>query len=442
LLLISVTFPGFNQLIGKELTLPFAQPYFWIFSLGYVFLTGILAGIYPAFLLSSFRPALVLKSRMSSARGWFKPREVLVVFQFTIVAILIASTWIIRSQMNFVQNRDLGLQTENLIFHPMTAPLKKDFSTVRSEVEALPGVVSISSTFSPFTEGYSDTNMIGWQGKDDAFMPKVNRMGADAHVVKTAGLELISGRDIDVYTNAADSTAVLINETARDFMGFADPIGEIVKDGDREYRVVGVVKDFIIESPFAKPEGIMIFGPKIQQNFIHIRLSGAELQETMAQLEAIFKRLNPGSPFEYKFADAIHAQKFVSQQQTSSLTAVFSGLAILISCLGLFGLAAFIAEQRSKEISVRKVLGASVQGLVLLLSGEFTKLVIIAMVIGVPVTWYAMSEWLAGFDYRIGIDWKVFLGTGLIALLIAFLTVSSQAIKAALVNPAKTLKSE
>ncbi|WP_026967497.1 ABC transporter permease [Algoriphagus terrigena] len=442
LLLISVTFPGFNQLIGKELTLPFAQPYFWIFSLGYVFLTGILAGIYPAFLLSSFRPALVLKSRMSSARGWFKPRELLVVFQFTIVAILIASTWIIRSQMNFVQNRDLGLQTENLIFHPMTAPLKKDFSTVRSEVEALPGVVSISSTFSPFTEGYSDTNMIGWQGKDDAFMPKVNRMGADAHVVKTAGLELISGRDIDVYTNAADSTAVLINETARDFMGFADPIGEIVKDGDREYRVVGVVKDFIIESPFAKPEGIMIFGPKIQQNFIHIRLSGVQLQETMAQLETIFKRLNPDSPFEYKFADAIHAQKFVSQQQTSSLTAVFSGLAILISCLGLFGLAAFIAEQRSKEISVRKVLGASVQGLVLLLSGEFTKLVVIAMVIGVPVTWYAMSEWLAGFDYRIGIDWKVFLGTGLIALLIAFLTVSSQAIKAALVNPAKTLKSE
>ncbi|MDR7132298.1 ABC-type antimicrobial peptide transport system permease subunit [Algoriphagus sp. 4150] len=442
LLLISLLFPGFNQLIGKELKLPFNQPYFWVFSLGYVFLTGILAGIYPAFLLSSFKPVLVLKSRMSSAKSWFKPREVLVVFQFTIVAILIASTWIIREQMQFVQNRDLGLQTENLIFHPMTAPLKKNFSAVRSEVEALPGIVSVSSTFSPFTEEYSNTNTISWQGKEDAFMPNINRMGADAHVVKTAGLQLIAGRDIDVYTNASDSTAVLINETARDFMGFADPLGEIVKDGDREYRVVGVVKDFIIESPFANPEGIMIFGPKIQQNFIHIRLSGADLQTTLAQLGGIFRKFNPGSPFEYKFSDEVHAQKFASQQQTGSLTAIFSGLAILISCLGLFGLAAFIAEQRSKEISVRKVLGASVQGLVLLLSGEFTKLVLIAMLIGVPITWYAMSAWLEGFDYRIGIDWKVFLGTGLIALLIAFLTVSSQAIKAALVNPAKTLKSD
>lgn len=255
-------------------------------------------------------------------------------------------------------------------------------------------------------------------------------------------MELIAGRDIDVYANATDSTAVLINETARDFMGFEDPIGEIVKDGDSEYRVLGVVKDFIIESPFGKPEGIMIFGPKIQQNFIHIRLSGVDVVKTMAQLEMIFKKLNPGSPFEYRFADELHAQKFANQQQTSSLTAVFSLLAILISCLGLFGLAAFIAEQRSKEISVRKVLGASVQGLVLLLSGEFTKLVLIAMVIGVPITWYAMSGWLESFDYRVAIDWRVFFGTGLIALLIAFLTVSSQAIKAALVNPAKTLKSE
>lgn len=442
LLLISLTFPGFNRLIGKELDLPFGQVYFWIFSIGYVVLTGILAGVYPAFLLSSFRPALVLKSRIMAAQSWFKPREVLVVFQFTIVAILIASTWIIRNQMDFVQNRDLGLDKENLIFHPMTGALKKDFSSVRYEVESLPGVVSISSTFSPFSEGYSDTNSIIWQGKEDEFMPKVNRMGADANVVKTAGLELVAGRDIDAYANTSDSSAVLINETAMNFMGFENPIGELVKDGDSEYHVVGVVKDFIIDSPFGKPEGIMIFGPKIQQNFIHIRLSGVELQKTMAQLETIFKKFNPGSPFGYQFVDELHAQKFASQKQTSSLTAVFSLLAIMISCLGLFGLAAFIAEQRSKEIAVRKVLGASAHGLAMLLSGEFTKLVLISMVIGVPITWYVMSGWLASFDYRIGIDWRVFLGTGLIALLIAFLTVSFQAVKAALMNPVKSLKSE
>lgn len=442
ILIITLTFPGFNQLIGKELSLPFEQPYFWALSLGYVLFTGILAGVYPAFLLSSFRPVLVLKSRMSTTRTWLKPREALVVFQFTIVAVLIASTWIISDQMQFVQNRDFGLKTENLIYHQMTGSLKTNFSAFRGEVEALPGVVSVSSTFSPFTEQYSDTNQIEWQGKDDAFMPAIQRMGADANVVETAGLELIAGRDIDVYTNPADSTAVLINQTAMDFMGFENPIGEIIKDGDKEYRIIGVVKDFIIDSPFGKPGGILIFGPQIQQNFIHIRLSGTDLPETMAQLESVFKKFNPGSPFGYVFADEMHAQKFAAQQQTKSLTIVFSALAILISCLGLFGLAAFIAEQRSKEISVRKVLGASVQGLVLLLSGEFTKLVLIAMLIGVPITWYAMSEWLAGFDYRVGLDWKVFIGTGLIALLIAFLTVSSQAIKAALVNPAQTLKSE
>lgn len=442
LVMITLTFPGFNQLIGKELSLPFEQPYFWALSLGYVLFTGILAGAYPAFLLSSFRPVLVLKSRMSTMRTWLKPREALVVFQFTIVVVLIASTWIISDQMQFVQNRDFGLKTENLIYHQMTGSLKTNFSAFRGEVEALPGVVSVSSTFSPFTEQYSDTNQIEWQGKDDAFKPLIQRMGADAHVVKTAGLELVAGRDIDVYTNPADSTAVLINQTAIDFMGFENPIGEIIKDGDKEYRIIGVVKDFIIDSPFGKPGGILIFGPQIQQNFIHIRLSETDLPETMAQLESVFKKFNPGSPFAYTFADEMHARKFASQQQTKSLTTVFSALAILISCLGLFGLAAFIAEQRSKEISVRKVLGASVQGLVLLLSGEFTKLVLIAMLIGVPISWYAMSEWLAGFDYRIGLDWKVFIGTGMIALLIAFLTVSSQAIKAALVNPAQTLKSE
>ncbi|OOG76362.1 ABC transporter permease [Algoriphagus sp. A40] len=442
LLVITLAFPGFNQLIDKELSLPFDQYYFWAFSFGYVLLTGILAGLYPAFLLSSFRPALVLKSRMNTTRTWFKPREALVVFQFTIVAVLIASTWIIREQMQFVQNRDMGLNTENLIYHQLTGSLRKNYTAFRGEVEALPGVVSISSTFSPFTETYSDTNLMEWQGKDEAFKPAIQRMGADANVVKTAGLELIAGRDIDVYTNPADSTAVLINETAMGFMGFDNPIGEIIKDGDKEYRIIGVVKDFIIDSPFGKPGGVLIFGPKLQQNFVHIRLTETALPETIAQLETVFKKFNPGSPFGYIFSDEMHARKFASQQQTRSLTTVFSALAILISCLGLFGLAAFIAEQRSKEISVRKVLGASVRGLVLLLSGEFTKLVLIAMLIGVPIAWYAMSEWLAGFDYRIGIDWKVFVGTGLIALLIAFLTVSSQAIKAAMVNPAKTLKSE
>ncbi|WP_296705155.1 ABC transporter permease [Algoriphagus sp.] len=444
LLIISLSFPWFTNLIGQELINPFYQPYFWILSIVYILFIGVLAGSYPAFLMSSFNPTVIFKPKMGVKRSLgIKPREVLVVFQFAVVVGLISSVWIIRDQVLYVQNRDMGINEANLIFHQVTEPMRKNKLAMRNELSALPEVESVSYTFSPLTEIYSDTNMMDWQGKDPDYRPAMYRMGSDADLVKTAGMELIAGRDIDVFTYASDSMAAIINEKAAEIIGFVDPIGQVIKDDGMEFTVVGVVKDFIMESPFEEVKPIVVMGPKRNLNFIHIRLkTGQNMANSIASVEQVFAKFNTGYPFEYKFVDQVNEQKFQSQKRIASLTSLFSGLAVVISCMGLFGLATYIAERRKKEISVRKVMGATVSSLVALLSSEFSKLVLVSIIIGIPVSWYFMSGWLDTFDYRTNINWTVFLWTGGLTLLIALLTVSSQAIKAALVNPAKTLKSE
>ena len=443
ILIVSLSLPWFRDLIGKNLQNPFEQTYFWILSTVYIFIIGVLAGSYPAFLLSSFSPSIVFKTKLTTNKYWINPRQALVVMQFAIVAILISSVWIIRDQMSFVQSRDLGLDKENLIFHPVTEPIRKSKLALREELLAMPEVASVSYTFSPLTDIHSDTGGMIWQGQNEEDKRNISRMGSDANLVETAGMELMAGRDIDVYTYPSDSSAVIINEKALEIMGFEEPLGQVIQDGDLNFTVVGVVKDFIMESPFDEVQPIVVFGPKRNLNFLHIRLKeGLDLQSTMENLADVFSKFNPDAPFEYSFVDQIHANKFTNQQRTSKLMGIFTGLAIIISCLGLFGLAAYIAEQRRKEISVRKVLGASVPGLVRLISSEFTKLVLIAVLLGIPVAWYFMDSWLQSFAYRTSIDWKIFLWTSVMALLIAFLTVSSQAIKTALINPAKILKDE
>ncbi|WP_194776843.1 ABC transporter permease [Pararhodonellum marinum] len=443
LLIVSLSLPSFQDLIGKNLQNPFEQPYFWVLGLGYILVVGLLAGSYPAFLLSSFSPSIVFKSKLYTKKYWINPRQALVVLQFAIVAILISSVWIIRDQMSFVQNRDLGLDKENLIFHPVTEPMRKSKLALREELLAMQEVASVTYTFSPLTDIYSNTGGMLWQGKNEEDRQNIARMGSDANLVETAGLELLAGRDIDVYKFPSDSNAVVLNEKALEIMGFEEPLGQVIQDGDLSFTVVGVVKDFIMESPFGVVQPIVVFGPKRNLDFIHIRIrEGSDFKSSINNLDAVFSKFNPDAPFEYSFVDQVHAGKFENQERTSYLMGLFTALAIIISCLGLFGLAAFIAEQRRKEISVRKVLGASVPGLVRLISSEFTKLVLISVVLGIPVAWYFMDSWLQTFDYRTSIDWKIFLWTSVLALLIAFLTVSSQAIKAALVNPAKILQDE
>lgn len=444
LVIVSLTFPWFTDLIGQELSNPFYQPFFWILSIVYILFVGILAGSYPAFLMSSFNPTVIFKSKLGVKRNLgIRPREVLVVFQFAVVVALISSVWIIRDQVEFVQNRDMGINENNLIFHQVTESIRKNKVAMRNELMALPEVESVTYTFSPLTEIYSDTNSMDWQGKDPDYKPNISRMGEDANLVKTAGMELIAGRDIDIFNHAGDSSSAIINEKTVEIMGFDEPIGQVIKDDDYEFTVVGVVKDFIMESPFEEARPIVVIGPERNLNFIHIRLKdGENMVNSLASVEQVFAKFDPESPFEYKFVDQENEQKFKSQKQIAALTSLFSGLAVVISCMGLFGLATFIAERRKKEISVRKVLGASVSSLVALLSSEFSKLVLVSVIIGIPLSWYFMKDWLDTFDYRTSIDWKIFVLTGIITLGIALLTVSFQAIKAALINPANTLKSE
>jgi putative ABC transport system permease protein len=444
LVIVSFSFESFQTFVGLELKSPFSQPYFWAISLIYVFVIGILAGSYPAFLLSSFKPTVIFKSNLGTQRSLgLKPREILVVFQFAVVVTLISSLWVVRDQMQYVQNRDLGIDKGNLIFHPVTESMRKNRIALRNELLSLPEVTEVSYTFSPLTSVYSDTDGMNWQGKDPDYRPNIRRMGTDANLVKTAGMELITGRDIDIYTFPNDSLSAILNEKTVETMGFEDPIGQVIKDDDNAFTVVGVVKDFIMESPFDDVVPIVVMGPKRNLNFIHIRfVDGGDLKNCLASVEHVFNKFNPDSPFEYKFVDQEHARKFISQERTAKLTSMFTGLAVIISCMGLFGLATFVAENRKKEISVRKVLGASIVSVVGLISSEFTKLVFISILIGVPATWYFMSDWLDTFAYRTSIDWTLFLWTGGLTLLIALFTVSGKAIKAALVNPAETLKSE
>jgi len=443
-ILVSVSFDSFQNLVQQELPNPFSQNSFWVISVIYVLVIGVLAGSYPAFLLSSFKPALAIKSKLNVNRSFgVKPREVLVVFQFAVVVILISSVWIVSDQIQFVQNRDLGIKKENLVFHQISEEAMQKATTIREKIMSIPEVSAVSFTFSPITQIWSNTNMMNWQGKDPDFRPDISRYSGDVKVAETLGFEILAGRDIDVLTYPSDSTAALINESAAELMGFEEPVGQIIIDDEIEFRIVGVVKDFIMNSPFQKAFPTLVSGPIRGGSHAHIRYhENADIQDALAHTEEVFLKLDPNTPFEATFVDAEHARKFRSEERVSLLTTLFTSLAILISCMGLFGLATFIAERRKKEISVRKVLGASVIGVVALISKEFTRLVFLSVVIGVPVTWYFMSDWLMTFDYHTSINWSLFLWTGVLTLFIALLTVSSQAIKTALINPAKTLKSE
>ncbi len=302
---------------------------------------------------------------------------------------------------------------------------------------------AISKTGAPLTQNWSSGISMNWQGKDPNVKIQINRYTEDGDLVKTAGMQLMQGRDIDIKNYPSDSTACLISESAVKVMGFKNPIGQIIFDDPINWHVVGVIKDFILESPYEPIKPFMVKGPKFGGSVIHIKLNSANsTAQNLANAEKIFKQYNPGYPFEFHFIDEEYAQKFNDEQLTGKLATLFAALTIFISCLGLFGLATYMAENRIKEIGVRKVLGASVANITALLSKDFVKLVTVAIIVASPVAYWAMSKWLQGYDYRITISWWTFIIAGSLALFIALITVSYQSIKAAIANPVKSLRTE
>lgn len=446
-MLVAASMNWFNELSAKRMTMPVDHPEFWLMSFGFILFTSLLAGSYPALYLSSFQPVKVLKGVFRSGRFASLPRKVLVVFQFTVSVTLVIGTIIVYQQIQYTKNRPVGYDRNGLLMVPLNSP---DYSgkleALQNELKNSGLIESVAQSQSPVTGVWSTNGGFDWRDKDTALQAEFATLGVSHEYGKTVGWQFVDGRDFSLEY-ASDSAAFIINETAAKLMNFTDPIDEIVSwsPGWREkgsFKVLGVIKDMVMRSPF-DPVMPTVFFIDQRVNWINIRLkSGISTAEALHSIESVFKKIVPNVPFDYKFADDEYAQKFAAEERIGKLAAVFSSLAILISCLGLFGLASFVAAQRTKEIGIRKVVGASVFNLWKMLSKDFVVLVMISSLIAIPIGWYMLSNWLQNYSYRMEISWWIFVVAIVSAVLITLLTISFQAVKAAMMNPVNSLRSE
>ncbi|WP_343692068.1 ABC transporter permease [Chitinophaga sp.] len=446
IIIVQISLPGYNELVEKKLFIDFGNVYTWVIFPGFVLFTGLLAGSYPAFFLSSFQPVKVLKGTFKKANALVTPRKALVVLQFTCATMLIICTIIVKQQIDYATDRTTGYNRDNLIYHFMTGDIPKNYTLIKNELIQSGIATSVTKTNSPLTERWSNGWGQNWEGKDPNDKTSFDRYLSDEGLGVTAGLQFIKGRDFDLEKFPTDSTGLIINESSLKVMKFKDPLGKVVSDLGIDWHIVGVIKDFILTSPYEPTRPILICGAKsrfMTFKVMQIKLNGNNATtQNLKKAAAIFARYNPDYPFEYKFVDEAYAEKFDNERRQGTLAALFAGLTIFISCLGLFGLATYMAENRIKEIGVRKVLGASVTSITTLLSKDFVKLVIISFLIAAPLAYWSMYKWLQNYEYRVSIQWWVFSLACLLSVTIAILTVSYQAIKAALLNPVDSLKKE
>ncbi|WP_247233091.1 ABC transporter permease [Telluribacter sp. SYSU D00476] len=437
-LLIHVLLPWFNGLTDKSIQVPFANPVYWLIGLGIALATGMAAGLYPAFYLSSFQPVRVLKGTVRLGKNAGIPRKLLVGLQFTISILLIISVVVISKQLDYTKDRSVGYDRNNLIMADFTEELKQNEEVLRNELLNSGYVHAVSATQAPMTE-IRNTNGVGYGGDKEIGLVTVC---SDYKYLKTFGIRLKAGRDFS-REFITDSSAALLNESAVKEMNLTDPIGEQIEYGGKTYHVVGVIEDVLMDSPYAQVRPTGVFLKKESRNIINIRFrDGVNRQEALASTKAIVEGLAPAYPFAYQFVDEEYAKKFATEERIGSLINAFALLTIFISCLGLFGLAAYTAERRTKEIGVRKVLGANLSSIVIMLSREYVYLIGIASLVASPIAWYFLHNWLQNYIYRIEIPGWAFFFSGLLAITIALLTVSFQSLKAALMNPVKSLRSE
>ena len=442
LVMASLALPAFNHLTGKEIAVPFKAFSFWISILALTLVTGLFSGSYPAFFLSAFNPIQVLKGTLKSGTRavWF--RKGLVVFQFVLSIVLIISTILISRQIHFVQTASLGYNRQNLLYIPIEGKLGDKLDVFNAEARKLPGVVNVSELSEAPTVMNNGTLSIGWQGKDPNMHVRFIHDAIGRDFMQTMKIQLIAGTDFP-SDGSFDSLGLIVNETAVALMGYKDPVGKPVSNGDWQAHIRGVVKDFHFRSlhdPILPL--VLAMGKNNWYSTILIRTEAGKTKIALDGLNILCKELNPAFPFSYKFSDEEYAKLYKSDEVIGSLSVIFAGLAIIISCLGLMGLSIFTATQRMKEIGVRKVLGASVASLFTLLSKEFLGLVGIAFAIAVPLGWWAMNQWLTNFTYRAPVPWWVFGVAGITAMLIALVTVCIQSLKSANANPVMSLRSE
>lgn len=438
--LIPIILPYFNEIVGKDLVFTFNMETVLII-LSVLLVTGFLAGSYPALYLSSFQPVKVLKNEIKSSFGEVWARRGLVIFQFALSIFLIIAVAVVYSQISFVQNQNLGYKKDNLIFFNLEGKLPNGGQeSFLNEVRKIPGVINASASGHNFTGRNNNTAGLWWPEKMEDESVLFENFRGTHELISTMGIEFKEGRDFSKEM-ITDSSAIIFNETAIELMRIEDPIGKKIKLWGDERRIIGVTKDFHYQSLHSEVSpAFFILGQYLWMG--QIRIKGDNTQETLAAIDELHTEFNPGFDFDYTFQDENYERMYRSEKRVASISQYFAGIAILISCLGLLGLAAFTAERRIKEIGIRKVLGASVLSLIILLSKEFSRLVIIAIVIAIPVAWYAANSWLSDFAFHIELGILYFLFAGLIALVVAVLTVSSQAYGAANVNPVDVLKDE
>lgn len=443
LVLVILLLPLFNEIAGKKIEIPWQNPVFWISIFLFVLITGLLSGSYPAFYLSSFQPLKVLKGTFRVGRFASVPRKVLVVTQFTVSVMLIIGTIIVYQQIQYAKNRPIGYTRNGLINLSMEPEIQKHYDAVRSELKNSGAIEEMAASNSPLTQVWNTNGGFDWEGKDPNLAVDFPNNRVSYEFGKTVQWNIKEGRDFS-RDFATDSATFIINESAAKFLGFKDPVGKILKWNGEAFTIIGIISDVMQESPFypVRPTLYHIGDYDNMYNLILKLSSQNNAGKSLSKIEQVLKKYTPNVPFDYKFVDEEFGNKFKAEERIGKLSSYFAILAIFISCLGLFGMASFVAEQRTREIGIRKVLGASVVNLWRLLSKEFVLLVILSCIIAVPIAWYYLHSWLANYDYRIKIGWPVFVLAAAVALIITLLTVSFQAIKAAIANPVKSLRTE
>lgn len=441
--LVYLSLPFFNQVADKKLTLLWASPLFWSVGIGFSLVTGIIAGSYPALYLSSFQPVKVLKGTFRVGRLASVPRKVLVVLQFTVSVTLIIGTLVVFRQIEFAKNRPIGYERNGLINVFLQTPdIHNHFEAVRTELINQGAIVDMTKAGSPTTQVWYSNGGFTWNGKDPSLAVDFPNNGVSHEFGNTVGWRFKAGRDFS-REFASDSSAFVINETAAKFLGFENPVGEILTWDNKPFTIIGVIEDMIVESPYEPVRASLWHIDHGEPNLVILKLNPElSAHDALEKIKSVFMKHDPAAPFNYEFVDAVYARKFSDEERIGKLASFFAGLAIFISCLGISGLASFVAEQRTKEIGVRKVMGASVINLWGLLSRDFVLLVVLSLLLAMPMAWYFMNNWLQKYQYRSDMAWWIFAVAGVGSLTITLLTVSYQSIKAAMANPVRSLRSE
>ncbi len=438
-LLVILFLPQFNQITGKQLTL-YWDARLMVAGLSIALGTGLIAGSYPALYLSGFQPVTVLKGRLPTLITEVWVRQGLVVFQFALSVVFIVSVLVVYKQIQLIQTKNLGYNRDNILMFKKEGKLQEKLETFLQEVKNIPGVINASNTWGNLTSADQTTDALDWEGKSPGSRITFANLQVNYDFIQTLSIQLTEGRAFS-RNYGADSSKIILTEGAIAAMGLQNPVGKTVKLDGKDLQIIGVVKNIHLESLHApmKPAFLLL---RPEADNIMVKIKAGTEKETIEQMASLYREYNQELPFEYKFLDDDFQTLYVAEQRVATLSQYFAGLAILISCLGLFGLAAFTAERRRKEIGVRKVLGASRASIVYLLSSDFTKLVLVAICLSLPLSYLIVKHWLQSFEYRIALEWWYFVGAGLAALLIAWLTVSTQAIRAASDNPVHSLKDE